>query len=235
MITDSFKNDFEFILNKVKRRDSFSFSKYADGEYKILRNEKITNCDNWTFSPDIHQTEQHYLKESFQYSHEDYFVGVSCPCCQPPDHVNWMRENVGSDNITWANLFVNSNYPTFVYEMLQEFSTWEGRKVLLANEVGKEKMMPIPIDVYVPCNGQAFLMPDLSEHIKEMTVLAEQEDKQLFLFSAGPLGNILAHKLHEVNPNNTYMDIGSTMNPWIVGTNRGYLQRPHHLLNTCTW
>ncbi len=50
----TFHDDFNTVLQKVKNRDSFSFSKYADGEYKILRNEKITNCDNWTFDPDIH-------------------------------------------------------------------------------------------------------------------------------------------------------------------------------------
>ena len=37
----------------------------------------------------------------------------------------------------------------------------------------------------------------------------------LFLFCAGPFGNILAHQLFESNPNNIYMDIGSTLNPWL--------------------
>ena len=67
----TFHDDFNTVLQKVKNRDSFSFSKYADGEYKILRNEKITNCDNWTFDPDIHKEEHQYLLESFHYDSED--------------------------------------------------------------------------------------------------------------------------------------------------------------------
>lgn len=231
----TFLKDFELILDKVKNRDSFSFSKYADGEYKILRNEKITNCDNWTFDPEQHQEEQKYLMESFQYDHKDYFVGVSCRCCQPTEDCNWMRDRVKSPNITWANLFVNSNYPHFLDEMLEEFQDWEGRVILLANEKGKDAPMPFDVDVYVPCNGHAFLMPHLGYHLAEMTLLAARQDGQLFLFSAGPLGNILAHRLHEVNPRNTYIDIGSTVNPWIVGSNRGYLQRPPETLKTCIW
>jgi len=231
----TFVNDFALILDKVKNRDSFSFSKYADGEYKILRNEKITNCDNWTFDPEIHKEEHRYLLESFKYAHKDYYVGVSCPCCQPINHCQWMRNEVKAPNITWANLFVNSNYPHFLDEMVEEFADWEGRVVLLANEKGKDAPMPFDVDVYIPCNGEAFLMPYLLQHLCDMTVLASQEDKQLFLFSAGPLGNILAHRLHMANPNNTYIDIGSTINPWVVGENRGYLKSPRHLLKTCVW
>ena len=231
----NFADDFELILNKVKRGDSFAFSKYADGEYKILRNEKITNCDNWTFDPATHQTEQRYIKEPFQYAHKDYFVGVSCPCCQPEDHCDWMREQVKTPNLTWANLFVNSNYPKFVKEMMVGFHEWKGRKILLANEVGQTRRLPFQVHKYIPCNGQAFLMPYVDEHIKEMSELALEEDGQLFLFSAGPLGNILAHRLHKVNPNNTYIDIGSTINPWVVGSNRGYLQQAPDTLKTCTW
>jgi hypothetical protein len=231
----SFSGDFELILNKVKNRESFSFSKYADGEYKILRNEKITNCDNWTFDPEQHPEEQKYLMESFQYDHKDYFVGVSCRCCQPPENCDWMKDRVKSSNITWANLFVNSNYPQFVTHMLKEFHEWEGRKVLLANEAGKDRRLPFRVDMYIPCNGHAFLMPYLREHLTHMTQLACEEDNQLFLFSAGPLGNILAHKLQLANPNNTYLDIGSTINPWTVGSNRGYLLRPPETLKTCIW
>ena len=41
--TDSnFKSDLVFLFEKLKNRDNFSFSKYADGEYKILVNENIT-------------------------------------------------------------------------------------------------------------------------------------------------------------------------------------------------
>lgn len=231
----NFQADFESVLKKVQNRDSFSFSKYADGEYKILRNEKITNCDNWTFDPNIHKEEHQYLLDSFRYDSEDYWVGVSCPCCQPINHCMWMRNEVKTPNLTWANLFVNSNYPNFVKKMFKEFHEWEGRTVLLANEKGKNKKLPFNIDLYVSCNGEAFLMPHLLKHLEEMTVLACQEDKQLFLFSAGPLGNILAHRLHMANPNNTYIDIGSTINPWTVGANRGYLTRHPETLKQCVW
>lgn len=230
----NFAEHFDMILNKVKDGDYFSFSKYADGEYKILRNEKITNCDNWTFDPDKHRDEQKMLLDSFMYDHPDYFVGVSCPCCQPMPHCQWMRDTVQTKNITWANLFVNSNYPRFKSEMFTAFNQWKGKVTLVANEAGEGKPLPFKVDNYVPCNGEAFLFPSVAEHIVQLQKAALEEDNQLFLFSAGPLGNILAHRLHLANQNNTYIDIGSTINPWLVGLNRGYLKNPQNL-KTCIW
>ncbi len=109
-----FSQDILNIEERLKERKPFAFSKYADGEYKILRNEPITNCDNWTFSPQDHKKEQSLLLKSFQYDHDDYIVGISCPCCQPADHVKWMKDTVKTKNMTWANLFVNSNYSLFI-------------------------------------------------------------------------------------------------------------------------
>jgi hypothetical protein len=57
----------------------------------------------------------------------------------------------------------------------------------------------------------------------------------LFLFCAGPLGNMLAYRMWEKNKNNTYMDIGSTLNTWLVGSNRGYLIGAPTINKICTW
>lgn len=232
--TDStFKSDLEFLFRKVKNRDNFAFSKYADGEYKILVNENITNCDGWVFDKNKNNIEYQKLLESFQYEHEDYYVGISCPCCQPQSHVNWMRENVGTENPTWANIFVNSNYNFFVDNFIPEFDKWEGKISLFANKIGQNKELPFRVDNYYPLELESWKEPHLSTIIEESKKLCMESDNQLFLFSAGPLGNILAYELHICNPNNTYMDIGSTINPWTVGINRRYLSGTNK--KVCIW
>lgn len=233
MLKNNFKQDIELIYSKIKSRDKFAFSKYADGEYKVLINEAITNCDGWTFNPKIHIKEYKLLLESFKYEDDGYYVGISCPCCQPKSHVKWMRDHVGSSNLTWANIFVNSNYPFFVENFLNEFNNWEGKIILFANEVGINNNLPFRVDEYVPINLEAWKEPYLSKNIKKGIELSNIEDGQLFLFSAGPLGNILSYKLFSENKKNTYIDIGSTINPWIVGNNRGYLRG--NIKKTCIW
>lgn len=220
----NFKSDIEFLFNKLLKREKFAFSKYADGEYGILVNKEISNCDGWTFKPDNDSKEYQLLLDSFKYKHEDYHVGISCPCCQPKNHVEWMKNNVGTLNVTWANIFVNSNYEYFNRNFLPEFNKWEGRVVLYANKDGLNKELPFKVDKYVPLNLTSWKEPLVSEIIKDSKIYSDEEENQLFLFSAGPLGNILSHQLHSHNKNNTYIDIGSTINPWVVGNNRGYLK-----------
>lgn len=229
----TFRTDIEFLLEKVKKRDKFSFSKYADGEYKILINENITNCDGWVFDRTKNSKEYQALINSFHYIHDDYYVGISCPCCQPMSHIQWMRENVGTKNVTWANIFVNSNYDFFIDNFIPEFNNWEGRVVLFANKKGKDNELPFKVDLYYPLELESWKEPYLTEVIKDAKKMTNNSEGQLFLFSAGPLGNILAHQLHLENKLNTYIDIGSTVNPWIVGNNRGYLKNNKNKI--CIW
>ena len=223
MKNKTFEESIVFLLEKIKNRDKFAFSKYADGEYKILINENIKNCDGWVFDKNINNIEHSLLLESFKYSHDDYYVGISCPCCQPKEHVQWMRDNVGTNNVTWANIFVNFNYPFFLENFIPEFDRWEGKVILFANKLGQNKELPFKVDKYVPLELESWKEPNLSNLIELSKKISDEESNQLFLFSAGPLGNILSYKLHSYNKNNTYFDIGSTINPWTVGNNRGYL------------
>jgi hypothetical protein len=232
-MSKDFKGDINTLFEKIKNRDKFAFSKYADGEYKILVNESIVNCDGWSFTPSEHNSEQQLLLQSFKYVHDDYYVGISCTCCQPKTHVDWMRNNVGTNNITWANIFVNSNYPFFVENFIPEFNKWEGNVILFANKLGYGKKLPFKVDQYIPLELESWKEPYLSEIMDKSLDIANSSDNQLFLFSAGPLGNILSYYLHLNNKKNTYFDIGSTINPWTVGNNRGYLNG--HDNKTCIW
>ena len=144
-----------------------------------------------------------------------------------------MRDNVRTKNVTWANLFVNNNYLYFKDNFFPEFDKWEGEVTLVANEQGENKKLPFKIDNYLPIQIGSWFNPALEHIINILKEKAIQSNNQLFLFSGGPLGNILCHQLHLINKNNTYIDIGSTINPWVVGNNRGYLNKKSN--KVCVW
>lgn len=228
MITDSFRGDIEFIFNKLNAKEKFSFSKYADGEFAILANQKITNADNWTFNPIQHDLIREELIRSFQFKDKEYYVGVSCKCCQPENIVNWMREESGQDTLTWANLFVNSNYPYFKSKFIPEFGNHD--IVLFARYNARVSNLPFPVE-HIKITEQAFI--DNFDLVDSFPI--DQYTNKLFLFCAGPLGNMLAAKFWEKNKSNTYLDIGSTLNPYLTENNRGYLNKPETQLKTCIW
>jgi hypothetical protein len=227
----TFKEDFYIIYDLLKTKTPFSFSKYADGEYAILKNQKITNCDNWTFNPDIHQKYHKELLESFRFNDDGYYVGISCPCCVPIEHVNWMRENVCVDknHLTWANIFVNGNYNDFKKYFIPEFS--KNNVILVATEKGDATKLPFSVEEHIKITGTAWY--DNFNLIEELS--NRNDNGKLYLFSAGPLGNMLAAKMWKKNKNNIYIDIGSTINPWLVGNNRGFLRGAQTINKICIW
>jgi hypothetical protein len=50
-----------------------------------------------------------------------------------------------------------------------------------------------------------------------------QLENQLFFISCGPVSEIIIHKLYQNNPNNTYVDMGSSLDELI----HGYKTRPY--------
>lgn len=227
----NFNKDIIKILDKLKAKEKFAFSKYADGEFAILKNIKITNCDNWTFDPNKHNIHRDELMKSFQFHEENYFVGISCPCCVSSEDVKWMRGNVGvsESSLTWANIFVNGNYTFFKDNFIPEFNNHE--IILIANENAKIDNLPFKIEKHIKIKTNAWLDNfDLLE-----TLPKEDYKNKLFLFCAGPLGNMLVAKMWKENKNNIYLDIGSTLNPWLTEANRGYLKGAQTLYKNCKW
>lgn len=232
----TFKGDLFTIFDLLKSKTPFSFSKYADGEYAILTNQRIssgteTQGENWSFIPESDSSYQKELLDSFRFNEDGYYVGISCPCCVPMQHVNWMRENVGvpEDRLTWANIFVNGNYENFKKHFVPEFSNHE--VIIVANTHAKINNLPFRVEEHIPIGFNAS-----RENFNLVEQLSQRKDEsKLYLLCAGPLGNMLAARMWKSNKNNIYLDIGSTLNPWLTWNNRGYLRGSNELNKICIW
>jgi hypothetical protein len=227
----NFSEDLKVIYKALVSKEKFSFSKYADGEFAILVNKKITNCDNWTFDPLQHKIHRDELLHSFRFNEVGYYVGISCPCCVGNNDTKWMRDNVGVrlENLTWANIFVNGNYNFFKDYFIPEFD--KHNIIIVANENANISNLPFKVEEHIKITGTAW-----KDNFDLLETLPKKDySDKLFLFCAGPLGNMLAARMWEHNKKNTYMDIGSTLNGYLVGTNRGYLRGADTLKKVCIW
>jgi len=235
IFTKKFEQDLDLIIDSVKNKKKFAFSKYADGELSILKNKQITNIDNWTFNPFIDRMFSNLLMESFKYNDEGYFIGISCPCCDPTAY-RWFIDNKGSDNTntTFANIFVNNNYKKFKDELLPLFNGYEKIYLIANKESNLLKIKEIlNYTEFIGIGYQAFktdlnLIEDLRKKIEK-----EEIKDSLFLFCAGPMGNVLSYYLWRHNKNNTYLDIGSTLNPWTEKNIRDYQKSSFHSNKIC--
>ena len=227
-----FEKELEKFYYKLRSKNPFAFSKYADGEWAVIQGHNIANGEFDFKEQEENEFYREKLIDSFKYKHPEYYVGISCECCQGHNHA-LMKEQSGQDeeHLTYANLFVNTNYPLYVKDFIPEY---KNHKIyLIANEKAKIKNLPFKLEKFYPIGDTAFIKNyNLIEQIK-----SENIKNSLFLFCAGPFGNILAHQLFNYNPNNIYMDIGSTLNPWIQseGFTRDYYSNGYSSKKTCVW
>ena len=231
-----FKQEFYKYLTKLQLHEPFAFSRWADGELWILENKSYSLSptshgylnpeDQKEFNSETHKFHHDKLWDAFRYKSKTYHIGITTNSdagivgYSPRD---WMIDNSDSDieNITFANLFINSNYYDFREKVLPTFDEYE--IVIMCNENSKlDKFKNVIKDFRVGSN--CIINDDNKiEEIVEYTRETKPEGK-LFLFCASSLGNICIHKLHEIAPNNTYLDLGSALNPDLeLGIDRGYL------------
>ena len=235
----NFRNDLDILTKRLEDKKPFAFSKYADGEFHVLNNQPVDNGEFW-FIPDNHQKNRVELVKSFRYHHDDYYVGISCPCCIGGTTIhNWMKKQSKQedDHLTWANLFVNGNYEYYMENVVPKFKNFE--TILVSNSDSNLDRLPFNIKKHFKIGKNAWVENySLTTEIKEY--ISENELKNgLFLFCAGPYGNILTHQLHEYNQENFYIDIGSTLNPFLLGEagkkSRGYLRNESSIKKVCVW
>lgn len=242
MITNSFKSDFDYLINKIKRGENFTFNRWGDGELMILDgiNIDIRNKGNGEFryeKGDIKSDKSRdYLKRAFTYKSNNYYVGIACRCCVGDEKFNYMKEMSDQNDVmlTWANLFVNSNFKYVHTDMVPALK--ERTINLICNKNSNLSNLPFKIknnwfvgtDAWV---DDLFLIDKIKDYIDTFNV-----ENEVFLFSAGPLSNILTYELHKYNIHNTYIDVGSIFDGYFkLKLTRGYLTGGSTLNKTCVW
>lgn len=234
-----FIHDIMFFEDKLKKKENFTFSKYADGEWSVLKNNSINNKEFWFNSNSVMDAfKRQKLMESFKYHNPRYYVGVSCPCCQGLEiHSEMIKESEqDEDHITWANLWVNGNYSYFTDNILPIFK--ERETVLYCNSQGKIDNLPFkPTQVFpVEHNAWAYNWNYIED--SKMFIKANDIKDAIFLFCCGPFGNVLAYELTACCPENTYLDIGSTLNPYLQSegfVREYYVQGSYFSQSICEW
>jgi len=197
----------------------------CNGEFKFDKNDK---------SDQIYRKK---LIESFKYKDPKYFIGIGCPCCIGEKNYHWMKEFSGqnSDNITWANIFVNSNYKYYLENFIPEYKNHKiimicNHKANLNTFFNNNLVKDFRIGTNAWKNDYK-IIDEIKAYIDSQKI-----ENHLFLFAAGPFGNILIHELFKHNNNNMYLDIGSTLDPYIgLGHTRKYHKGANTINKTCIW
>ena len=103
-----------FFLKKIEDHSPFALIRAADGEYLILQNERFTNIDNWTYTPNsMNEDLEHFIKQAINLN---IYIGIPCKDCLDKKeiydfYINHFR--IPSTLLTYANVFCNYNFRLF--------------------------------------------------------------------------------------------------------------------------
>lgn len=251
----SFSGDFFWLLNMLKTGEPFAFSRYSDGEMLFMQKDKYgldestgyTEEDWKDFELPRDQFYRDKLMESYYFKKTNYIKGICCRCCQGQANFDWFVANNGFDtsDLTWSNLWVNSNYPLYMEHMYPEFGNHTIN--LVCHENADPSGLDFPVNKVWKVGNNAWirdykLVSRIADWMEET-----QATNQVFLFACSTLGNFLSHQLFSARDCNSYIDVGSTLNKQLgLSLLRGYLRGyyglpaegahvPGHLRGVCIW
>jgi len=244
-----FKTDFYNLLHKLQNKENFAFTRFSDGEIAIMQGKLLilgekrvilgeavynfgySENDHKEFDPVRDKLLTDKLLEAYKFKKENYFVGGLCRncTCASKEFKPWMRDLYGSDGsqAVSANLLVNSNYPMFVNHFIPEFKNHN--IVMICNENADLDKLPFEIikDFRVGKNciiNDHHLVDEMKNYIDENRL-----EYCVFLFSASSLSEVLIYELYKHNDKNTYIDIGTTLHPYMgMELARDYLKAYHN-------
>lgn len=256
-----FKQDLKNLLTKMKSKENFAFTRFSDGEICIMQNKELklandhvimgetkynfgySDDDYKHFEPDKHSFLKDKLIEAYTYKKKNYFVGGICKgcTCASKEFASWMHNLYGDldENLTSTNLLVNSNYPLFIKYFVPFLKNRKVVFVCSENADLSRTQFDIVKDFRV---GKNCIVNDhhLVDEIKDWIFENKVKD-HVFLFSASSLSEVLIHELFKTYDENTYIDVGTTLHPYIgLSIERDYLRSfwnnlPHpDLFKSCT-
>ena len=234
----TFTEDFNMLLNKVKTKKHFSLVRFGDGELEIVRNNAIDLSNKFNgehkFSPALHQKYRIQMIESLTYNDPNYIVGIPCKCCVGESNYLKIKKEtkLPESRLTWANILVNANYNRFINEMLPEFN--HNNIILISHEKSIISNLPFKVEKHFKVGRNAWI--ENHALIEELVEFSKSVKDKVFLFAAGTFSNIAIHQCHNVSKDNTYIDIGSTLDVVLgLGKTRRYLKGAPTLKKICIW
>ena len=251
----NFHVEFEKILQKIHSQENFAFIRFSDGELFIMQNKKVILAENHyvtgnirgpnrytkeeqkEFIPGRDDFYREKLLESFRHRQKNYFKGI---CTATDAHVGrqnflWQLKEHGPgdyEHLTFANVLINANYRRFVQELVPMLKNRE--VIYVVNELADLSGLPFEVKKAFRIGSNCMInnydtVEKVKDYIKENNI-----KDHVVLCSAASLSNYVIHQCYKENPNNTFLDIGSCLNPYLKlegwKYTRGYLT--HYWLNS---
>ncbi len=207
----SLSSEFDRIWEKIESGENITILRYGDGERAIMTGRVVIAQEGWE-SPDYLSRLGKDLLKSMKIEDSRVHYGISCPCCDSPAYY-WYSTRIANKNITFANLWVNANYKKFI----KSFETLNREAVVVANYRAKgKKIGNLKVLKYYSISDDCFTFWENQGDELLANIKKDFGDKKdlLFVISAGPMSEPIIAELFNNNPDNCYLDFGSSIDKY---------------------
>ena len=216
---NKFQTDFEYYTNLIKSDTNFAYARYADGEVALMKginvghNTQAFAVDRWS-SPNFLTKVGEELLESLKHTEINYHYAISAHSDSISDY-KFLTERINNNNITFANLWINANYQN-MYKFYCELNK---DVFVICNHRARKENFPFKVNEIFPFPDDcvAYWNEYGTDYIAELIEYTSQLENQTFFVSAGPVSEILIHNMYNANPNNKYIDVGSSIDEFTHG------------------
>lgn len=212
-----FKLELKKLINRIESKEPFCFVRYGDGEAMLMNNQPISKntqayyADKWSSNGGETKIGVK-LKEILKINEPEWVFGIPCECCNIQCKKYLLNELLVDENqITYANMFVNSNYSEFINWV----SYINEEVIIIGNKNGLNNLdkFPFKIKDYYPLEDDCvnFYENNYESFTNELLTKFKDVHNTLIFVSGGPLSEIIIHELWLLNKTNRLIDVGSSL------------------------
>ena len=227
-----FKQDFDYFWSMIYKKENFTFARYADGEVLLMKGKSVgsgtqaSNVDKWT-APNHLTIVGASLLQTLNHTEPNYYYAISGKNDNLDDY-NFLHSKIqqSEDKLTFVNLWINANY----HVMKSKLASIDRDVVLICNEKAKPENFPFKVIEHFKFKNDCinYWEQHGDEYLKNLITETNKYKDMLFLISCGPVSEIIIHSLYTMNPNNTYIDVGSSIDELV----HGEITRPYMYQNS---
>lgn len=219
--------EYDRFWSKIQNNENFALVRSADGEHSIICGRKVIAQEGWQNTEENSKLLAKDIDATFDVVNPNFYFGVSCPDCDMEGYL-WYRDRIkNKKNITFSNIWVNTNYKRFA----KDFFELKRDAIVIANYRAKGKQIGnLNIKKYYSVTDDCFTFwgEDSEKMINEIISDFGAQNNLLYVVSAGPMAGPIIERLFKNNPNNCYIDFGSS----IDGFYREVTTRPYMIPGT---
>ncbi len=217
------KSEFEKFLSFLEYGKNFGLARYADGERLFIEGKQATGIDGWTSPPYLGKLGIDLLAALEIATIEKCYIGISDDENDLSSKVFYtnLLSKTGSEFFTLSNVFVNGTYQAFITNFLPFLALSNKNVTIICNYKCRCSHLEVfPLNtkfVYSPSNCAEFWERSSEKWLSFLLELTQLETNSIYLFAAGPISSVTIPHLWKSNKQNTYIDVGSALDPFLHG------------------